>query len=150
MGHSGSLDVLNKRISGSPSVSRNTQKFGASVDINLANDGYSTSIFSKLLGRELPDSISANIYSLCWMDFMSNAVRTEAPNFVDLGLPAVNTLYEFNTFGTPDIRFIRPTCGFHWSAPGHVFGEAKLVGMSGTISEQNYIHKTDFEIWKEN
>ena len=51
MGHSGSLVVLNKCQFTSPSISRNTQKFDASVDGNLADDGYSTSIFIKVLGQ---------------------------------------------------------------------------------------------------
>ena len=84
-GHSGSLDVLNKQQSTSPRVSRNTQKFDASVDKKLANDGYSTSIFSKVIGRELSYSTSADIDFCCRMDFTSNAVRTEAPNLMDFG-----------------------------------------------------------------
>ena len=36
------------------------------------------------------------------MDFTSNAIGTKAPNFVNLGLLAVNALDEFNTCGTPD------------------------------------------------
>ena len=50
MGHSGSLGITNKRQSTYSSVSRNTQKFDASVDGNLADDGDSMSIFRKLLG----------------------------------------------------------------------------------------------------
>ena len=85
MGYSGSLYVLNKYQSTSPSVSRNTQNFDASVDENLANDRDSTSIFSKVLGRELSDSLISDIYLHFHMDFMSNAVGTEATNFVNLG-----------------------------------------------------------------
>ena len=51
MGYSGSQNVLKKRQSTSPSVRMNAQKFDASVDVNLANDGDSTEIFSKVLGR---------------------------------------------------------------------------------------------------
>ena len=51
MGQSGNLDVLNKWQSITPSCSRNTRKFEASVDGNLAYDGYSTSIFRKVLGQ---------------------------------------------------------------------------------------------------
>ena len=84
------------------------------------------------------------------MDFTSNSVGTEAPNFVNLGITAVNTLDEFDTFGTPATRVRSPTVSSHWSAPGHVFGEATAVGMSGTRSEQKYSYKTDFEIWRKN
>ena len=50
IGHSGSLEFLNKWQSTSPSVSRNTQNLDTSVDGNLADEGDSTSIFSKVLG----------------------------------------------------------------------------------------------------
>ena len=35
------------------------------------------------------------------MDFASNAIGTEAPHFVDLGLPAVNASDEIEILGTP-------------------------------------------------
>ena len=84
------------------------------------------------------------------MDFTSNSVRYEAPNFLDLGLLAVNTSDEFNTFGTPDTRVISPTDGPHCYAPDHVFGEATASVMSGTRSELDYSYKTDFQNWREN
>ena len=81
---------------------------------------------------------------------MSNAVGTEAPNFVDLGILVVNTSDEFNTFGAPAIRVRRLTDGTQWSAPDHVFGEATVFVMSGTRSELDYIYKTGFQNWREN
>ena len=134
MCHSGSLGVLNKRQSMSPTVSRNNQNFDASVDGDFSNYGDSTSIFRKVLGRELSDSISFDIYLRCPMDFTTNTVGTEAPNFVNLGLPAVNASDEFNTFVEPSTRVRRPHYGSHWSMPGHVFGETTLVAMSATRS----------------
>ena len=101
MVHSRSQGVLNGQQSISPSVSRNSQKSDASVDRNLAEDGDSTAIFIKVLGHKLYDSLSADIYSGFRVDFMSNAVGTKAPDFVHLGLPAVNSSDEFNTFGAP-------------------------------------------------
>ena len=88
--------------------------------------------------QELSDSISTDIYLICWVDFTSNAVGTEAQNFVHLGPPAVNASDEFNTFGTPATRFRRPTDVPHWYFPDHVIGEATSVGMSGTRSEPDY------------
>ena len=84
------------------------------------------------------------------MEFTINAVRTKAPNFVNLGILAVNASDEFNNFGTPATIFRGPTDGPHWSAPDHVFGEATAVGMSGKRSELDYSYKTDFQNWREN
>ena len=76
---------------------------------------------------------------------MGNAVGTEPPDLMHLGLMAVNALDELRCFGTLATRVGRPTDGFNWSAPGNCFGEVTASGMSGTRSEQNYSYKTGFE-----
>ena len=85
----GSLVVINKQKSTYQSVSRNIQKFDASVDGILANDRGSTSIFSKVLGREFSNSLYADIYLRCPMDLTSNDIGTEAPGLVNYGLLVV-------------------------------------------------------------
>ena len=72
------------------------------------------------------------------MDFTSNAVGAEAPDFVYLGLPAVNASDELSSFGTPATRFGRTADGSNWSAPDCVFGEVTAIGVIKTRSEQNY------------
>ena len=89
------------------------------------------SIFSNVIGYELYHSSSTDLYSCFRMDFASNAVGTEAPNFVYLGLLAINAMDEFNIFSTPATRIRRPTDGPHWYTPDHVF-------------------ETDFQNWREN
>ena len=146
----GGLEILNIHGSTGSVKIGDTQKSNTSVDENLAEGEDSTTIFSKIIGQELSHGSSADIYLRCWMDFISSTVVTEAPYFVDLGLPAVNTSDEFNTSGTPATRFRRTMYGPHWSVPDHVFGEVKVVGMSGTSSELNYSYKNGFEIWRKN
>ena len=115
-----SLGVLNKQQSKPPSVSRNIRNFNASVDGNLDNDGYSTSIFIKAIGFKLPNSLSDHIYLRFRMNFTSNAVGTKAPNFVNLGILSVNPSDEFNTFVTPTTIIRRTTDGPHWSVIDHI------------------------------
>ena len=81
---------------------------------------------------------------------MSISVVTKATDFMHLGLSDVNTLEEHRSFCTPDTRFERPADGYNWSAPGHVFGEVTVSGISGTRSEQKYNHKTHFATRREN
>ena len=88
--HSGSLQVFNKWQSTVSGKIGDTQKLDPSVDRKFAYYGDSTSIFNKLIGLELSHSYIADLYLRCWVDFASNAVRTEAPHFVDLGILAVN------------------------------------------------------------
>ena len=102
------------------------------------------------MGRDMSDSLSTDIYLRCRMEFTSNTVGTEAPDFVHLGIPADNALDEFNPFSTPTTRVRRLTDGSHCSATGSVFGEVAVVGMSRIRSEQNYSYKTDFLIRRGN
>ena len=117
---------------------RDTQIFKTFIDGNLAKNGDSTPIFSKVTGREMFHDSSANISLRCRVDFTSNTFRKESPDLKNLGILAVNASDELRSFGTPATIFGRLTDGFNWSAWGNVFGEVTEVGMSGTRSEQNY------------
>ena len=75
----------------------NTQIFNTSINGNLAKNGDSTPIFSKVIGRELSHDSSSDIYLRCRVDLTSNDVGTEAPEFMHLGLPAVNALDELGS-----------------------------------------------------
>ena len=123
-----------------PYVSTGSLKFGdiqifdTPIHGTLDKDGDYTPIFSKIIGGELSHNSNTDIYSRCRVDFTSNTVRTEAPDFMNLGLPEVNASDELRSFGSPATRVGIPTDGSNWSAPGHVFGEVTAVGMSGTRS----------------
>ena len=119
----GCLQVFNKRQSTVSDKIGDTQKFGTSADRNLADDGDSTFIFSKVIGSEMYHSSIADLYSLCPVGFASNAVVTEALHFLDLGIPGVNVLDEVDTFGAPATRIRRPKDQSHWSTSNHIFGK---------------------------
>ena len=145
-----SLLVFNKLQSTVYDKIWDTQKLDTSVDRKLADNEGSTSIFSKVIGNEMPHSSGGNPYLRCQVHFTSNAVGTKAPQFLDLRLPNVNALDEVNIFGTPTDIIRRLTDVSHSSALDLVFGEATAVGMSATRLEQDYSYKTDFQNWKEN
>ena len=84
------------------------------------------------------------------MKFASDVVQTQAPKFMDTGIPDINTFNENGVLGTPVTRILRPADGSHWSAPGCVFGDATAVRMSAANSDHDYNYKTDFDIWREN
>ena len=63
------------------------------------------------------------------MNFTHNDVGTESPNFMNLGILAVNALDELGYFGTPNTRVGSPTDRYNWSAPVHVFGR-NYIGWS--------------------
>ena len=99
-GLSWSLQVVKKRKSTSSAVIRNAQTSDAVVDSNLLDDQDSASIFSKVIGHKLSNGSSDDLYLRCRMNFARNVFQTEAPKFVDLGLPTINTLNESGVFGT--------------------------------------------------
>ena len=125
-----------------------TKKFETSIDKNLYENGDSMPNFSRVIRRERSQNPSSDIYLLYRVDFMGNAVGTEPPDLMHLGLMAVNASDELSPFCTPDTRSRQPADGYHWSAPVHVSGEVTAVGMRRTRSEQNYSYKTDFETRK--
>ena len=84
------------------------------------------------------------------MDFLSNVVQTETPQFVDFALLAINTSNELSVLAAPTTIIRRLTYGTPWLDQDHVLGEATAVGISAACSDQDYIYKTDFEIWRKN
>ena len=119
-------------------------------DRKFPDDQDSASVFSKVIGCELSHISCADIYSRCWMEFASNVVQTEAPQFIDLGLPAVSTSDEFGILGNPATRIISPTDGSHWLFTDYIFGRSTAIGMKVERSDQDYSYKADFEIWRGN
>ena len=140
-GLSGSLHLGNKRQSTSQEKIRNAQKLDTAVDKNFPDDKDSASVFGNVIGRELFHGSSNGLYLRCRMNFSSHIIQTEAPQFVDLGLPAVNTSNKFGILGTLATRIRMLEDGSHWSAPDHVFGEATAVIMSVARSDQDYSYK---------
>ena len=65
---------------------RETKEFNAPIDINLTNDPIAPSVSVQILGDELPDSYSCDIYSWCRMKFMEETGQPMAPQFVSRGL----------------------------------------------------------------
>ena len=120
------------------------------VDGKFPNDWDYASVLSKVISCELSHSSSDDLCLRCRMKFSSNAVQTEAPKFVYLGILAINTLNELGILGTPATRIQRTTDRYHWKAPDNDFCEVTVVGMSASKSDHEYSYKTDFEIWREN
>ena len=81
---------------------------------------------------------------------MRDAVLTESPNFMNLGLSSVHTSDELGSVFIPTTRIGRPIDGSNLIPPGHIFGEVTADRVIRTRSEQNYSAKTDFETRREN
>ena len=78
------------------------------------------------------------------MNLTCDAILTEIPNFVNLGISSVHTSDELRSVFIPNTTIGTPTDGSNWLLPGHRIGNVKadIVIMMG--SEQDYNAKTDF------
>ena len=111
------------------------------VDKKLPGDRDSASIFSMVIGHKLSHGPSDDFYLRFRMDFSSNDIQTEAPEFVNLGLPTINTSNKLGVLGFTATRIRSPTDGSHWSVLDHIFGKATAVKMSAPRSDQDYSYK---------
>ena len=128
----------------SPSLGGNAQKLDTVVDINFSNYLGSTSIFSKVISHKLSNGASGDLYSRCRMNFVNDPVQTQAPQFMNMGLPSINTLNKSGVLGTPTTIIRRLMDGYHWSASDNILGKATAVGMSAAKSDHNFNYKPDF------
>ena len=127
----GIQEIGNTKCSTGSVEVRNAQMFHTSTNGNLTEYGDPTPTFIKVIGQELSHNSITKIYSRCWVNFTRNAVGTEIPDFMNLGLLAVHASDKIGSFGTSATRVGRPTNIYNWIAPGHFFGKATAVGMSG-------------------
>ena len=125
-----SLQVANKQQSTSPHHGQQHPKLDAVVDGKLPDDLDSASIFSKVIGHKISDGSSNDLYLRCRMNYTTDAVQTQVSQFMNLGLPLINTLDESGILSTTPTRIWRTTDGTHWMAPDHISCEMTAVGMS--------------------
>ena len=84
------------------------------------------------------------------MNLKCDAILTESPNFVNLGLSSVHTSDELRSVFIPTTIIGRPMDGSNRILSGHRIVEVTADIVSRTRSEQNYSAKTDFETRREN
>ena len=84
----GSQEIISPKGPTSSVEVRNAQPFHTSINGNYAKDGDST---PTVIGRELSNDSSANIYLRCRVNFTCESVVTKTPNFMNLRLLAVQT-----------------------------------------------------------
>ena len=73
------------------------------------------------------------------MNLTCDAVLTEIPNFVNLGLSSAHTSDKLGSVSIPTTRIGRPTDGSNWLPPGHIIGEVTADRVRRTRSEQTIL-----------
>ena len=79
------------------------------------------------------------------MNLTCDAIITESPNFMNMELSYVHTLYEIGSVFIPTTVIRRPTDVSNWLPLVHRIVGITADRVSGTRSEQNYNSKSDFE-----
>ena len=146
----GRQDIRSPREYIGPQWIRDAQPLDTSINGIYSNYRDPAPIFSKVIDRKFTDKSSADVISCCQMNFGSDTVLIESPNFVNLGLAYVHTSDELGYVVIPTTRIGTPMDGSKWLPTSHCIGEVTADRVSRTGSEQDYNAKTDFETRREN
>ena len=131
-----------------PKLSK-TNELNAHIDIRLTSDTIAPSISSHILGDELSDSSSRDIYLHCWTELLSDTGHPVAPKLVNHGIPIIDILEKSFKIWSPVTRIIRTTNITHWSSSECDVGQVTAAGYAAAdYRKENY--KTDLEIWNKN
>ena len=98
-------DIDSPRVSVGTQKSRNSHPFKTSINQSSPEHGHPTPIFSKVIGRKTVHDKSADVYARKRMEFGSNSVVSESPNFMDFGLSPANTPDKLKYVIFPTTRF---------------------------------------------
>ena len=97
----------------------NSHPFKTSINLFSPEHGHPTPIFSKVIGRKIVPDESADVYARKSMDFGSNSILSESPNFMNFGLSPANTPDKLNSVLSPTTRVESLTNGSYWILPRH-------------------------------
>ena len=76
------------------------------------------------------------------MNFGSDTVLSESPNFMDFGLSSVNKMDELGSVFFHTNRSGTPMDSSNWLPPGHGISEATADRVSGTKAKNHYNFKS--------
>ena len=79
------------------------------------------------------------------MNFASDTVLSESPNFMDFRMLSVNTTDELGSVFVPTTIIRRPMDGFDWIPPGHFISEDTAYRVSRTKAKNHYNSTNYFE-----
>ena len=142
-------EIINPIGPVSPQWISNSKKLKTSINGFFAQERGFKPICSKLVGCKFSDNSSVNVNLRCEMNFVSNAVFTQNPNFINIRLVSVNTIYKLGSVSVPTTRVVRPTSSSDCIRHGHYIEETTADIVSKTIANSNYILKSGFETMRE-
>ena len=140
----GSQDIISPRGSIGPQWSRYAQPLDTFINGIYSEHRDPAPTWSKAIGRKFTDESSADVNLRYRMNLTYDAVLTESPNFVNLGILSVHTSDELGSVFVPNTTIGTLTDGSNWLLPGHCIGNVTAYRVIRMGSEQDYNPKTDF------
>ena len=122
-----------------PQKARNTHLFKNSINKISPEHEHHTPIFSKLIDHKIVPDESADVYAHKSMEFGSNSVAAESPNFMNFGLSPANTPDKLKFITVPTIKVGRLMNVSNWIQPRHNIEEVKAERMSKAKAYNDYI-----------
>ena len=101
--------------------------------------------WSKVIGGKKFTNKSADVYARGEMNFGSDTVLSEIPNFMDFDLSSANTTDELGSIFVPNDIIGRPTNGFNCLQTGNDISKATADRVSRTKAKNYYNFKSEFE-----
>ena len=105
-------------------------------------------IFSKLIGPKKVPGESSDFYGRKRMDFGSNSVVVESPNFMGFRLSPANTTDKIKSVIGPTTRVQRLMNGFNFLASRNYIEEVTVEIVIEEKVYSDYIFKNEFETIK--
>ena len=133
-----------------PQEVRNAKPLNVFIYVFPAKHRDPMTVWSKVIGSKAFTNESADVYARSHMNFGSDTVLSESPNFMNFGLSSVNTMDEIGSVFVPTTRDRIPTNGSNWLLPGHDISEATADIMRKTKTKNHYNFNSDFETRREN
>ena len=112
-------EIGSPRGSIGPQNLRNAHTLKTSINPFSLKYGHPTPIFSKVISHKTVTDESADIYPCKRMDFGSNSVLYEGPNFMDFGLSPANTPDKLKSIIFLTTRVGRLNNGSYWIQSSH-------------------------------
>ena len=141
----GSQNIEGPRRSIMPQVVRNADPLDASVNIIPSKHRYPTPTWSKVIGRKFTNEYSADLYERSRMNFVSDTVLSESPDFTDLGMSSVDTTGELGSVFSHTTRIGLATHGSYWLPCNRYICKATEDIVSRTKAKNHYNFKSEFE-----
>ena len=124
---------------------RNAEPLDASINIISAKHRDPTPSWSKVIGNKTITNKSADVYAHGQMNFRSDTVLYESPNFMDFELLSVNTMDELGSVFIPTTRIRKLMDGSNWILSSHDISEATEDRAIGMKAKNHYNFKSEFE-----